>query len=94
MNVRDTGTKFELGEADGVARLRYRLDGDRLVLEHTTVPEQLGGRGIWSALVMAAVERARAEGLSLVAECKFASSWLRRHAGEVADLDVEHNPIN
>ena len=81
-------------EADGVARLRYRLGGDRLVLEHTTVPDELSGRGIGSALVTAAVGRARAEGLSLVAECKFASSWLRRHADDVADVDVEHNPIN
>lgn len=94
MTVRDTGSRFELREADGVARLRYRLDGDRLVLEHTTVPDELGGRGIGSALVAAAVERARADGLSLLAECKFASAWLHRHADAVADLEVEHNPIN
>jgi predicted GNAT family acetyltransferase len=94
MTVEDTGTKFVLREADGVARLRYRLEGDRLVLEHTMVPDELGGRGIGSSLVQAAVERARADGLSLVAECRFASAWLRRHANDVADLNVEHKPIN
>jgi predicted GNAT family acetyltransferase len=90
MKIRDTGTRFVLREADGVAELRYRLDGHRLVLEHTEVPEELGGRGIGSALVKAAVERARADGLGLVVECQFASAWLRRHAEDVADLRVEH----
>ena len=92
MTVKDTGTRFELREAGGVARLRYRLDGDRLVLEHTEVPDELEGRGIGSALVKAAVERARADGLELLVECQFASAWLRRHAGDVADLRVEHAP--
>ena len=92
MKVSDTGTRFILQEDDGVAELRYRLEGDRLVLEHTEVPEELGGRGIGSALVKAAVERARADGLELLVECQFASAWLRRHAGDVGDLRVEHAP--
>lgn len=94
MKIMDAGNRFVLREDGGVAELRYRLEGDQLVLEHTEVPDELEGRGIGSALVKAGVERARADGLGLLAECRFASAWLRRHAEDVADLRVEHNPIN
>lgn len=68
-------------ETDGaVAWLEYRVDGaDRLVLEHTEVPQALSGRGIGSRLVEAGLQRASADGLRLRSECPFATAWLRRH---------------
>ena len=92
MKVSAAGTRFVLREDGGIAELRYRLEGDQLVLEHTEVPEALGGQGIGSALVKAAVERARADGFGLLVECQFASAWLRRHAADVADLRIEYAP--
>ena len=36
-----------VAEVEGsMARLEYELDGGRLILVHTGVPEQLGGRGL------------------------------------------------
>ncbi len=90
MQITDTGTQLEYEEDGRVAQLTYRIAGDRLVLEHTEVPEALGGRGIGSALVKAAVERARRDSAGIVAECPFASAWLRRHADEVKDLHVRY----
>ena len=66
--------------ADGhLADLRYRRNGNRLVIIHTGVPAELEGRGIGGRLVTAAVDRAAREGLTLVPLCPFARGWLERH---------------
>jgi predicted GNAT family acetyltransferase len=59
------------------------------VLVHTGVPEEIGGRGIAGQLVRAALERARAEGLTLVPLCPYASRWLRDHPDEVDGIPVD-----
>lgn len=52
--------RFEL-QADGapLAFLSYVLTRDRVVLDHTFVPEALRGRGIAAALTQAALDDAR-----------------------------------
>jgi predicted GNAT family acetyltransferase len=80
-------SRFEL-RADGwLAELVYRVRGDRLVLVHTEVPVELEGRGIGGRLVIAAVDRAAREGLTLVPLCPFARGWLERHP-EVASKAI------
>jgi predicted GNAT family acetyltransferase len=80
-------SRFEL-RADGwLAELVYRVRGDRLVLVHTEVPFELEGRGIGGRLVIAAVDRAAREGLTLVPLCPFARGWLERHP-EVASKAI------
>jgi len=78
--VDDAGDHRFVLELDGeVAELVYRLNGKRLVLLHTGVPETLRGRGIAGRLVRAAVERAAAEGLTVVPLCPYAREWLKDH---------------
>jgi hypothetical protein len=65
---------------DGLsARIDYRLDGRSMRIDHTLVPPELEGRGIASALVRAAVDHARASGLSIEPACGYAQAWLERH---------------
>ena len=67
-------------EADGAeAELVYRREGGRLVLVHTGVPDEIGGRGIGGRLVRAALDLARAEGLTVVPVCPYARQWLEAH---------------
>jgi uncharacterized protein len=81
--------RFEL-EVDGiVAELVYRRRGDRLVLVHTGVPDELGGRGLGGLLVRAAVDLAEAEGLTVVPECPYARAWLEKHPEEAARIAIE-----
>jgi uncharacterized protein len=70
------------------AELVYERDGDRVVLVHTGVPEELGGRGVGGALVRHALAAAAAGGWSLVPQCPFARRWLERHPGEVGGVTV------
>jgi uncharacterized protein len=65
---------------DGVdAHLEYRLHGDVMTIMHTGVPEAIGGRGIAGALVKAAMDHARAEGLKVNPACSYSAVWMERH---------------
>jgi hypothetical protein len=81
--------RFELTLNGEIAELTYRRRAGRLVLVHTEVPAALGGRGIGGQLVQAAIDRAAADGLTIVPVCPFARSWLERHPEAVASVPVD-----
>ena len=75
--------RFHL-ELDGVeAELTYRLvDGGAypvMVIDHTGVPEAIGGRGLAGQLVMAAFEHARGAGWRVRPACSYAQVWIERN---------------
>ena len=82
-------SRFELWVDGRLAELPYRRNGKRLVLIHTEVPEQLEGRGLGGALVIAAVDRAAREGLTMVPLCPFARGWLQRHPDVAGRADID-----
>lgn len=89
----DTAHERFVLEQDGhLAELVYRQDGNRLVLVHTGVPEELAGQGIAGALVSAAVEHARAAGWTVVPWCAYARHWLEKHTDVAAKIDIDWTP--
>jgi len=82
-------SRFELWVDGQLAELPYRRNGKRLVLIHTEVPEELEGRGLGGALVAAAVDRAKREGLTVVPLCPFARGWLQRHPGTASQVAID-----
>jgi predicted GNAT family acetyltransferase len=82
-------SRFELWVDGRLAELPYRLNGKRLVLIHTEVPEELEGRGLGGALVRAAVDRAEREGMTVVPLCPFARGWLQRHPETAAKAAID-----
>jgi uncharacterized protein len=77
---RDDEHRFVVTRDGLLAELTYQRSADRLVLVHDGMPEPLGGHGIGSALVEAALDWAREFSLMLVPRCPFARRWLREHA--------------
>jgi uncharacterized protein len=77
-------SRFELAVNGETAILVYERTPTALRLIHTEVPEALRGRGFGELLVKAALERGRADGLSIVAICPFVRAYLRRHPPEAA----------
>lgn len=67
------------------AYLDYQREGGKLVVVHTLVPEEIGGRGIAGELVKTALDYARGEGLKVVPRCSYTQAYLARHR-EYADL--------
>ncbi len=82
-------SRFELDGEGALAELVYRRRANRLVLVHTEVPDALSGQGIGGVLVKAAVDRAAAEGLTVVPLCPFARSWLERHRESADSVNVD-----
>jgi predicted GNAT family acetyltransferase len=83
-----TESRFEIVEDAGISVLEYRIVRDRLSLIHTGVPSQFEGRGYASALVEAAVQKARDENLTVVPYCPYARSWIEKHPDAVEGVDV------
>ena len=67
------------------AELRYSLRDGRMVIDHTGVPDVIGGRGIAGILVKAALDLARARGWRVVPACSYSAAYVQRHP-EYADL--------
>ena len=80
--------RFTITEDGHEAELVYRIEGDTITLVHTGVPDELGGRGIGGKLVEQAIAKAKAEGLTIVAQCPFAKGWLEKHPEAVAGVTV------
>lgn len=81
--------RFEVTRDGHTAELTYSVDGDRITLIHTGVPDELEGRGVAGELVRTAVERARREKLTIAPWCPYARRWLRKHAAELGDVPID-----
>ena len=57
----------------------YEIYADTFDVVKTSVPKEVGGRGIASALVKAAYDFAKENDYTLVASCSYAFVWLERH---------------
>lgn len=72
--------RFELrGNTGEVAVLAYRRSPGMLHLLDTQVPPSLEVKGYGSALVRAALEQAKREGVAVGAVCPFVRRWVQRH---------------
>ncbi|GGB13945.1 GNAT family N-acetyltransferase [Puia dinghuensis] len=80
--------QFQLHIDGELAFLEYRFHDGILVLMHTEVPDQLGGRGIASALVVAAFDYARTHHLKVKVYCPFVLSYVKRHP-ELNDMVIK-----
>ena len=81
--------RFVVKGPDDEAELDYSLQGDKLLLVHTEVPQAWSGHGIGSRLVRAALRRAQAEGLTIVPWCPYARKWLKDHPDEAAGVPID-----
>lgn len=81
-------SRFEVVEEQHVAVLTYVRFGDQVVLEHTVVPPELGGRGLGSDLARAALEWAREQGLAVVPQCSFVQSFIAKQPEAAEGLDI------
>ena len=77
-----TGTKgrYVLRANGAEAELTYSiLSPERIIADHTGVPDAMRGTGAGLRLVERLVADARAEGVKIVALCPFVKAQARRH---------------
>ncbi|WP_299069124.1 GNAT family N-acetyltransferase, partial [Accumulibacter sp.] len=81
-----TRQRFEsLAGVPPLASLSYVIEGERVILDHTFVPDELRGRGIAAALARKALDEARQRRWKIVPRCSYVASFIQRHP-EFADL--------
>ena len=86
VNRNDERGRFEAiidGEVAGFSE--FSLGEGRIEFTHTVVEDAFEGKGVGGALVSQALDQVRAEGLAVVATCKFVRGYIQRHQ-EYADL--------
>ena len=71
--------RFEATLDGAHGRIEYRLGPGRMTIVHTEVDPSLEGRGVAGALVRAALDHARAQGLKVEPQCEYTHSWMDRH---------------
>ena len=78
--VHNEATKrFETSIDGHIGYISYKERDDKLVYDHTIVPQELGGRGVGSALVKQALNYARENDKKVVPQCSFVSSYIDKH---------------
>ncbi len=76
----ETGGRYVVVIDGHEAEMTYSRAGtSRIIIDHTGVPSELGGRGVGKALVERAVMDARAEGFKIIPLCPFAKATLEKH---------------
>jgi predicted GNAT family acetyltransferase len=73
--------RFEVTVDGQTAVLYYERTLHSLTLVHTEVPPAIRGRHVADVLAGAAIDRAHADGLQIVAVCPFVKAYLRKHPG-------------
>ncbi|ANY15295.1 GNAT family N-acetyltransferase [Bordetella pseudohinzii] len=71
--------RFELIIDGHVSELEYQLHDGVMVILHTGVPPEVGGRGIAARLTEAALAAARENGWKVRPRCSYAAVYFKRH---------------
>ncbi len=78
-------SRYELEEQGQTSWADYRLQEDRLDIDHVESPAALRGTGAAGRLMAALAQDARDHGLKITPICSYAAAWLRR-SPEYRDL--------
>lgn len=89
IKLEETDTKGRYvvhGPEGAVAEMTFsKLGADKIIIDHTGVPDAFRGQGVGAALVARGVADARAAGKKIIPLCPFAAAQFRRHP-EWADV--------
>ena len=75
----ESAKRFETSIDGHIGYISYQARDGKLVYDHTIVPEELGGRGVGSALVKHALNYARENDKKVVPQCSFVSCYINKH---------------
>ncbi len=81
MKIESGLNKFYIGEVEekSMAEVNYRVDEDKLYIDHVFVMPQLRGQGIAADLVEAVISYAKDKELQVVPICSYAKSYINRN---------------
>lgn len=71
--------RFEARVDGHACVLNYQLRDHTMFIQHTAVPDAVGGRGIAADLTRHALETARVRGWRVLPLCSYAVAYIARH---------------
>jgi len=71
--------RFHATQDGHLCVLDYQLRDNVMVIQHTGVPEAVGGRGIAAQLTRHALDTARQHGWRVLPLCSYAVAYIARH---------------
>jgi hypothetical protein len=83
--MNEQARRFEAHLGDETAFAEYVIHNGAMVLPHTVVPPAFAGKGVASALAIAALGYARDHGLTVKPSCPFMAGYIQKHP-EWADI--------
>ena len=75
----EAAKRFETSINGHTGYISYKERDDKLVYDHTIVPQELGGRGVGSALVRHALEYAQEHNKKVVPQCSFVAIYIDKN---------------
>lgn len=81
--------EMEYKEGNYVARLEYRFYKKSIAFMHTTVPAELAGKGVASALATEAFKYAKDLDRSVMVYCPFVANFIKKHTNYREQLNKE-----
>ena len=84
--------RYELAVEGHIAATYYSIADGVITFIHTEVPPELGGKGIGSKLIKGALDRVRAGGLKVIAQCPFVKAYIDKHP-DYADLLIQPKAV-
>ncbi|MAI90022.1 GNAT family N-acetyltransferase [Ponticaulis sp.] len=76
----ETGGRYVLAVDGYEAEMTFSNAGTgKIIIDHTGVPKELGGRGIGTQLLAHVVDNVRAKGLKVIPLCPFVKAQLEKH---------------
>jgi predicted GNAT family acetyltransferase len=85
----DAAGRFEITVDGHLAELTFHRTGNQLVLDHTGVPDAIGGHGLAGRLAEAAFEYAADQNLSVVPRCPYVRAWLEKHPAAAENVTID-----
>jgi predicted GNAT family acetyltransferase len=83
--------QFEIAQDGLVAYLTYRYYKNDIAFMHTFVPKPLEGKGMASALAVAAFAFAKASGHLVMVYCPYVAAFLKRHPEYQVQVDKQYH---
>ena len=71
--------QYEFHIEGHLAKLEYKMRDNKILLIHTEVPHEIGGRGIAAQLVESVFKDIRARGLKMAPYCPYVKAYLKRN---------------
>lgn len=79
LHINETKSQFEFQIGNQTALIEFAIEGDKIYLTHTEVPESLSGKGIGSELVRQTLLHVKKQNLTVMPLCSFVAQYIDNH---------------